>query len=176
MRNKREMYAALTRGDFGNTVDQYFSLPAWESRPGDAYNYWGVRTLRPGGPCAMHVHTYAVPRFVNSLNEPYNISLMVDAIATVTLFADVYDSDTGIVVCGVECPDTTWRTAMRRPTTWTGIRAKCLLDKHLNAASREDLREVMSAHRGCVIELSALDRCIGRIPGRNAVVWEVRNY
>ena len=105
--------------------------------------------------------------------------MMVDRVATVTLWADIWDSPTGLVVYGIEYPDTsrlTWRTGM--PTLgrhWDGIAARHLA-RHLNPNSLEDLAAVFVQWPGHVCELSALDRCLGTVPHRNAVVWEVRLY
>jgi hypothetical protein len=44
------------------------------------------------------------------------------------------------------------------------------------ASSFDDLMGLLEKHPDAVIEFTAYDREIGDIPGRNTVVWEVRNY
>lgn len=110
-----------------------------------------------------------------------NISPMVDSFTRVRLWADVWDSPTGLVVYGIEYPDTdaglTWRNAM--PTKgrhWFGTAAKMLLDRHLNENSRDDLRILLEQYPDHVVELSAIDACYGTEKHRNSIVWEVRRY
>lgn len=53
---KAQMYDALARGEFGNTIPQYFSVEAWEADPAaQRIAVWGVRSMVPSGPCRMYV-------------------------------------------------------------------------------------------------------------------------
>ena len=178
VRTKAEMYRLLAAGAFGNTCPQYFSVREWWLSGDDVrYPLWGVRSQVPGGPCRLHCPADEVDRTVREFGCPVNISVMVDSIATVTLMADIWDSPTGLIVYGIEYPEhgASWRAIM--PTHgrhWHGIAAKMLLAKHLNANSRNDLDEVFARYPGHIIEVSALDRCIGVKEHRNTVKWEVR--
>ena len=181
--DKATMYQLLAVGAFGNTIPQFFSVDEWKKSPDSSkYDSWGVRTQTPGGPCRLRCPTEEVAVTAASF-APHglNISCMVDDVAQVTLWADVWDSPTGWVVYGVEHPDTaggwTWRNSM--PTKgrhWEGLAAKMLLRRHLNANSYEDVGEVFDRYPGHILELSALDKCFGVMPHRNAVVWEARLY
>jgi len=51
-----------------------------------------------------------------------------------------------------------------------------VLRKHLNPNSLDDLSTVLDRWPGHVVELSAVEGCFGTVPGRNGIVWEVRNY
>lgn len=46
----------------------------------------------------------------------------------------------------------------------------------LDENSYEDVMDLLDLHPDAVVELTAFDRQIGAIPGRNGVIWEVRNY
>lgn len=181
IRGKADMYRRLTRGEFGNTIPQYFTVAEWE-RDAPPYAAWGVRTLVPGGPCRLYCprdevrQTAERPEFAAA---GVNISMMVDAIAGVTLWAEVWDSPAGLVVYGIEYPPrgASWRAEMpRRGRHWEGTAARVLLRRHLNPNSLTDLDTLRDVFPGHVYEFSAVDRCIGTVPHRNAVVWEVRNY
>ena len=185
--DKQGMYRALAAGEFGNTIRQWFDLDVWQSSPeADRVEWWGVRTLTPGGPCRLNCPNWDVPRTALEFRDAghrFNISMMVDRVATVTAWLDVLDSADGLVVEGIEYPDTgggwTWRNSMPDPTRrrrWAGVAARMTLARHLNGNSLDDLRAVLDRNPGCVVELSALDRCLGTVPHRNAVVWEVRGY
>jgi len=57
-----------------------------------------------------------------------------------------------------------------------GVRALVLLRETLSPGSFTDLEELLGLYPDHVVELTAYDICIGQIPGRSAVVWEVRKY
>ncbi len=176
--NKTQMYAALAAGEFGNTIGQYFSVEEWEqSDDSRRYQQWGVRSLTVGGPCRLFCPSAEVARTAKDFNCPFNISCMVDVVATVTLWADVYDSASGLTVCGIEYPEKggSWRKLMPvYAREWRGTAARMMLRKNLNPNSYDDLEEVFRRYPGHVIELSALDICMGVVPHRNAVIWECR--
>ena len=179
--NKADMYRRLSSGEFGNTVPQWFDLEQWEAES-PRYQWWGVRTLTPGGPCELNVHRDWVPLWVARFERDgfrCNISPMVDRLSRVRMWANVWDSPTGLVLeCILNPPHgASWRKLM--PTnakTYSGITARSLLSATLNENSHDDLRILLEQYPDHVIEFSALDRCFGTVPGRNAVVWEVRRY
>lgn len=184
---KAEMYAKLAAGCFGNTVPQWFDLDVWTyDRAADAWTFWGVRSSAVSAhpACRLNVPTEEVPPYVlaHFPDGKVNISPMVDRVATVTAWLEVWDSPTGLIVEGVEYPDTekhTWRSAMPDPKhrrRWERAGANLILARHLNANSLDDLKVVLEQYPGHVVELSALDRCLGTAPHRNGCVWEVRDY
>lgn len=183
IRTKGRMYDLLSRGVLGNTIPQWFSLKKWRADP-DARRYavWGVRTMTPGGPCRLYCPEADVAATVaeyEAAGHACNISVMIDAVVNVTLYADVFEVPSGLAVYCVENPGkgASWRKVM--PTLgrqYEGLAAKMLLRKHLNASSLADLEALMERYPGNVVELSACSTCFGTVPGRNAVIWEVRDY
>lgn len=180
---KRRMYELLAAGAFGNTLPQYFAVADWIKSP-DAQRYavWGVRTLTPGGPCRLNCprdEVAATAAAYTSQGHGINISCMIDRVLTVTLWADVYDSPSGLLVYGIECPPKggSWRALMpSQGRQVEGVAAAMLLRHHLNASSLADLEALRDRYPGHVYELSACDRNFGTVPGRNGVIWEVRQY
>lgn len=183
--DKAEMYRLLAAGAFGNTIPQYFSVAEWRASGDDSrFQVWGVRTLTPGGPCRLNCPAGEVEATVAAFapHRP-NISLMVDRVAAVTLWADIWDSLSGLIVEGIEHPDTaagwTWRNAMPDPARrrrWEGTAARMILRRHLDPNDLDDLAAVFDRWPGHVLELSAVDRFLGRVPHRRGIVWEVRAY
>jgi hypothetical protein len=57
-----------------------------------------------------------------------------------------------------------------------GLRADLLLRAAMTPSSYEDWRVLLEQYPGHVLEVSIYDRCLGNVPGRNALVWEVRGY
>jgi hypothetical protein len=179
--SKEQMYQLLQGGAFGNTTRQYLSLDEWFQRSKDLdVAFWGVRTMTPGGPCRLYCpdsEVASTARDYLAQGHRINISMMVDAVCTVTLWADVYDSETGLTVYGVEYPGkgASWRKDMSsRGRQYSLLESRMLLQRHLNPSSLADLEELRELWPGHVYELSACNRCLGTIPGRNAVIWEVR--
>lgn len=190
---KAEMYRRLAAGEFGNTIEQFFDAEDWRLDAAAAAKckvsypeFWGVRTLTPGGPCRLNCPVDEVlptAAGFEAAGHRVNISMMVDRVAAVTAWLEVWDSPGGLVVEGIENPDTaggwTWRNSMPDPARrrrWEGTAARLVLARHLNANSLDDLRILLAGYPDHVAELSALDRPLGTVPHRNGVVWEVRAY
>lgn len=181
--NKTDMYRRLSAGEFGCTIPQYFSVADWMAS--DQYyrfEAWGVRTLTPGGPCRLNCPRDEVAESVDNFRpHKTNISLMIDRITTVTLWGEVWDSPSGLVVYGIENPDTaggkTWRNSMpEKGRHWEMTAARMLLRRTLNENSYADLCELIEEYPDHIIEFSAITGDIGTIPGRNHCIWEVRSY
>jgi len=179
------MYELLVRGAFGNTLRNYFSLEEWEaSGDPDRYPLWGLRSRARGGDSRMRLNVSSenIPGLWREWfpNGGGNLSVMIDQ--WVTLRAEVWESS--INPCGLTVyyadgydPASPWRGSFRRyGRQLTGLAARGLLRTHLWPADYESLREVLDLYSGHVVELSACNRAVGVIPGRNTVVWECRDY
>lgn len=57
-----------------------------------------------------------------------------------------------------------------------GTAARLILEWACCPNSLDDIEALLELYPDAVIELTAFDREIGDIPGRNTVIWEVRNY
>lgn len=57
-----------------------------------------------------------------------------------------------------------------------GLQSREVLKYHLTTASYEDLCELFELYPDSIIEFSVFDYCLGWAKGRNAIIWEVRNY
>lgn len=186
IRDKATMYRMLSAGEFGNTIPQYFSVEAWKASGDDRrYEMWGVRsaTVANHPACRLYCPADEVEAYAAKHFDTPNISMMVDAVAGVLAWLEVWDSPTGLVVEGILhpplCEGWNWRNSMKRPERrkrFEGVVATFALRQVLNENSFDDLRDVLHRFPNHVVELSALNACIGSKPHRNAVVWEVRNY
>ncbi len=183
---KTDMYSRLAAGEFGCTIAQWFDAGKWALESPRSIEWWGVRTMTPGGPCRLNCPSAEVretfERFRRAGHDA-QISMMVDKVATVTAWLEVWNSPTGLVVEGIEHPKTwdgwTWRNSMPDPAKrkkWELTASRMVLRRHLNENSLDDLWELIEAYPDHVIELSSLDRCIGTVPHRNGILWEVRLY
>lgn len=57
-----------------------------------------------------------------------------------------------------------------------GLQSHLLLRSRMNQGSWEDFQSLVSGYPTHVIEVSVYGCCLGNIPGRNTIVWEVRRY
>lgn len=184
--NKAEMYRMLHRGDFGNTVPMWFCDLDWvfdtDTDDKGSYAWWGVRSLSPGGPCKLNVPWGDVVRTCRefeSAGHKFNISPMIDRIVNVSMWANVLRSPSGLIIECIEYPDkaSNWRAEMpTKAKTYQNTAANMLLRKHLNPSTLDDLGILLDKYPDAVVELSATESEFGTVPGRNAIIWEVRNY
>lgn len=69
------------------------------------------------------------------------------------------------------------RLALREESSHAcGLQADMLLRGCMTPSSYEDFRSILSLYPRPVVEVSIYDCCVGDVPGRNALVWEVRMY
>jgi hypothetical protein len=69
------------------------------------------------------------------------------------------------------------RLALREESSHAcGLRADLLLRGCMTPSSYEDFRAILELYPRHVVEVSIYDCCVGDVPGRNALVWEVRRY
>lgn len=61
-------------------------------------------------------------------------------------------------------------------STSTGLRSREILKLFMTTPSYEDFQELVWRYPNHVLEVSVFERCLGDLPNRNAVVWEVRRY
>jgi hypothetical protein len=63
---------------------------------------------------------------------------------------------------------------MLRP--YSGVAVRTLLDCYLDPSSRDDVDALLEMYPDATIELAAYSVDVGIIPGRNTLIWEVRDY
>lgn len=54
--------------------------------------------------------------------------------------------------------------------------ANALMRRYIDASSLDDIRDLFDLYPDAVIEFAAFAVNVGNIPGRNTIIWEVRNY
>ena len=57
-----------------------------------------------------------------------------------------------------------------------GLKAKLILERYLDASSYADIKEILEIFPDSVIEFSSYEINVGTLPGRNTIIWEVRNF
>lgn len=179
--SKQQMYEHLVRGDFGNAVPQWFSLHDWLADPSTrAFPLWGIRSLTPMDKrMFLDVPIGDVPEMVTKHHGGLaNLSPMVDPF--MIFRCEVFEADfapCGLRVWGTADRELKWREAFRHTAReWSGVAANAILRNYLWPNDYEDLMTLLERYPGHVVEMTVCDRAVGKIPMRNTVIWEVRNY
>lgn len=58
----------------------------------------------------------------------------------------------------------------------SGATVIALLDRFMDSSSRDDIDALLELYPDATIEFACFDIDVGVIPGRNTLIWEVRNY
>jgi len=78
--------------------------------------------------------------------------------------------------------DTTAIYPMRRATAeghmrpYSGALVSALLDRFMDASSRDDLRDLLDLYPDATVEFTCFSVDVGVFPNRQTIFWEVRNY
>ena len=71
---------------------------------------------------------------------------------------------------------TQMKFALKNAKTASGLKVRIMLEHLMTESSWEDLLDLMEKYPESVIEFSTYDICLGNLPGRNTIIWEVRDY
>jgi hypothetical protein len=181
-------------GAFGNKLRSWESVDAWrvDGAPGKV----ALRSCQgPGGNrCAYNVETVAgAERTVAAwaeLGAPTG-SIMVCEMAPpeLTLVQGEYWNgfyrDNGSDLVYDTFVYSRMRATMReamvngpwtRPSVSHGLLSRLILREAMTPASYEDWQDLCERYPDHLVEVSVYDVCLGDLPHRNALVWEVRRY
>jgi hypothetical protein len=182
--NKRQNYNLWQSGAFGNKLRAWRSVEEW--RASGFQGSISLRCLRANpngsrGLCVYDVDSAEVEFWINELIQKTFVrrgDIMVNESAP----------DEAVVLQGEYLNELQgglyYSRAQRKmrdalllaPEGALGLRADMLLRGAMTPSSYEDWRVLLDQYPGHVLEVSIYDRCLGDIPGRNALVWEVRRY
>jgi hypothetical protein len=192
--NKKQNYDLWQSGAFGNKLRAWRTITEWRLAGGHT-DLWDVkvalRTLREGGgPCRYNLEPCDVDNVAMNWMDHNHVlweQIMVnemapdsDLIMQGEYLNGICQDEEGFALWGYFFYSTVkhhMRDALRiRPEHTYGLRADVLLRRAMTDASYEDWRVLLDQYPEHVLEVSIYDRCLGDIPGRNALVWEVRRY
>lgn len=177
---KAEMYALRAAGRLGNCGVDWacaHEAVAWlQQAPGER---GVVRTYRPGGPCHWDLtaeELWAVCRSLDAAGERYQLSLrMPDHL--IQFRGYLMRSERGLLLEYSEVPGIQMREAMRNPPKrLEGLAASAYLRGCLTEYDWDDLNRLLDEWPGAVVEMTCYRMEVGTLPGRRAVIWEVRDY
>ena len=185
--NKRQNYGLWQGGAFGNKLRAWRTVDEW--RDSGFAGQVVLRTVQGGnGPCRYNLP----PDEVESVVREWIVSgvaseqIMVNEAAPeqhVILqgeyLNDIYlvDGKIGWGYLRYSRKLAQMRDALAAaPEIAQRLRSDLLLKLAMTPSSYDDWNELINRYPGHVLEVSIYDRCLGDIPGRNSLVWEVRRY
>lgn len=178
---KQQMYQLLKSGRLGNTI-QMWTYPELlqekhlPDRISIRYNSYKLH-----GPCKTHIPIQELNKWLNYYhNQGWRRET---AIFSVEL------PDDKRILQGQFCIsehfyDLTYTTqplpmrqAFKKEQKYaSGIEALSIMQSNIDPASLDDIIELSKYYEGAVVEFTACSVDIGRLPHRNTIIWEVRNY
>jgi hypothetical protein len=186
---KKQNYRLWQSGAFGNKLRAWRTVEEW--RTSGFKGKVALRTLLGGGgPCIYDLDFCKVDFAINDWQHTLGIPLEAIMINEAAPDADVvlqgeYLND----ICQDEEGYALWsyffystfhmhmRDALRVAHEETyGLRADLMLRNAMTPSSYDDWQILLDQYPGHVFEVSIYEHCLGDIPYRNALVWEIRGY
>jgi hypothetical protein len=186
--NKKQNYRLWQSGAFGNKLRAWRTVESWWDSGFEGRVV--LRTLLPlgNGPCVYNLLpddafytaqvwiTQGIPSDAIMINEAAPDQ---DVILQGEYLNDVCEID-GRVYWSIfknSFVQAHMRDALKQSHLTVGnMNADHLIRSAMTPASYEDWQELITRYPGHVLEVSIYDRCLGDLPHRNALVWEVRRY
>lgn len=180
---KHENYRSWQAGDFGNKLRAWTSLEAWRES-----GFSGIVVLRVlraggGGPTVYNLRPedvdYAAELWIAS-GIPKDCIMVNEAAPDKLAILQGEYANTAYGVADYFLYTRT-RANMHvalaaKKAVATGLLARLLVRQTMTTSSYEDWCGLIARYPGHVLEVSIYDRCLGDLPHRNALVWEVRRY
>lgn len=177
IRTKTEFVQLWRAGALGNR------LRSW-ARLEDAADYDGLFSIRDGRPssnlCRYNVPRDGIDQALEEMRAQGGRGLYFGEMAPdhrLTIQGEYLDGEQHGQVFNRSLTYSTEQTQMKRVKEWThvdGAAALAILRSYLDGNSYDDLLTLQSMYPDHVIEFSAYECCLGDIPGRNTIIWEIR--
>jgi len=184
--NKKQNYRLWQSGAFGN------KLRAWSVEEYRDCNYMGNVAIRMRSGAGGGLCFYDIPRENALAALPFLVcgDLLLDdfMINEMSPKAEILQGEYLNDIRVVD-GETSWgwflysRAPLRMrdalsaaPETARSLRADLLIREAMTPSSYDDWQILLERYPGHVFEVSIYDRCLGDIPNRNALVWEIRRY
>ena len=185
---KKQNFRLWQSGAFGNKLRAWRTVSEWQ-----ASGFAGPVALRTlgvgGGPCIYDVLLATdvvwwidawvrggVPRetiMINEMAPDESIALQGEYLNDI--YGPGIDARWGYFLHSFV--KSHMRDALRtKSRVVEGLAADLLIQSVMTPSSYDDWRLLLDEYPGHVLEVSIYDRCLGDVPGRNALVWEIRKY
>ena len=180
IRSKQQSYRLWEQGSFGNKLRTWNALEEITKS-----GYAGTVTMRykghhGGGLVAYNVPLSSVPetqrRWISEGAQPDLITFNESAPDEYLLIqGEVTRLSRGLYLF-YNREKKKMREALINARSATGLTARIMLEHYLDPSSYEDIQALLALFPDHAIEFSTYNAYLGNIPGRNTIMWEVRNY
>jgi hypothetical protein len=178
---KKECYKLFESGSLGNKPKTWSS---YEEVLADGWK--GKVTMRSKAGMARKNVRYCVPldkipyeieewkkQGMKEKDISFNETMPDEHIA---IQGEIMKSENGIYLL-YSTLKTQMNTALKeKPEHAFGLKANILLKENLWPSSLADVEALLDLYPDSVIEFSAYEIAVGNLPGRNTVIWEVRDF
>lgn len=184
---KLDNYRRCHAGEYGNRLLQWASIEEWKASGYDQPVCMRTALHAGGGPKAFNVAPEEVEAQAATwvkLGVPRDrirLSEMADGMRVLqgqyfngicTIDGEVHNGVFKLTFATGPIPV----ALSRHQKTVYGLTATLLIRHFMTPSSYSDWQELLNRYSDHVLEFSVWESCVGDIPGRNAVVWEVRRY
>lgn len=176
IKTKRQNFDAWQAGAFGSKLRAWQSLGGWRSS-----GFVGKVALRelgkPGGLCKYNLKPFEV--------EQEAARWIATGVQSTKIMVNEMAPDEHIIMQGELLNDIFEYSKTKKPMRQAleeqrlvskGLETRVMLRSVMTPSSYEDLQVLQSQYPDHVIELSIYSKCVGDLPGRNTLVWEVRIF
>ncbi|MFM9873695.1 MAG: hypothetical protein ACKVQS_09560 [Fimbriimonadaceae bacterium] len=179
--SKDEMYKLYLGGMFGNKLRTWPSLSEYYESNFTENVVLRYRGQGGGGFVAYDLKRISVPtvvaKWVTQGAEPNRITVNESAPDDLILIQGEIMRSTDYLTLSYSTLPYPMRTALKmHRQNAKGIVALEILRFFIDPSSLYDIFMLLDKYDDAVLEFSTWDICIGDVPRRNTVVWEVRNY
>lgn len=182
--NKKQNYDLWQSGAYGNKLRAWRTIEAWRDSGFDERVVLRYLDSVGGGSCTYHLKPEDVDDEVQRwLDRGLQLDrMMLNEMADGALTSIQGEYLAGVLLNAVNpfffsLVKKPMREALAASSTHAyGLRARLLLEHYMTPSSYSDFVELLEQYPDHVFEVSVFDRCLGDLPQRNAVVWEVRLY
>jgi hypothetical protein len=178
---KGEFYELFNKGFFGNKVD---TANSYEEIIKKAWK--GTVSIRSSGSGTARALVYNfpiknIPEEIEKRNKlGFDISKLSFSLTPpddkLRIQGEIIRTERGIFVLYSTVKKPMNLSLKDKEKIADGLEALKLLEENLFPVSLEDIYELLDLFPNDVIEFSSYDVCVGNLPHRNTIIWEVRGY
>jgi hypothetical protein len=181
IRTKAQNYRLWQGGEYGNKLRAWENIAAWRCSGFTGLVAFRVREGRGAGPCVYAIHPAAYLRTLDTFSRAgiaFDRIMVNEMAPRCEILQGEYSNDS---LGSREFLFSRVRLCMREALLCNrqiahGLRSDLLLCAAMTPSSYADWRLLLDRYPNHVLEVSVYEHCLGDIPGRNALVWEVRQY
>jgi hypothetical protein len=179
IRSKREFYQLWEEGYLGNRTRLFHTL---DEALASGASRVGFREITQGGgkweraerpeqiPEIYHRWVVDGKPFIMDDGVPNHRSRMQGEMCR------TFEGIQGVIALGYGLPPMRLSIAQGLHTQYARVAVRILMQQFMDPSSQDDIDILLDLYPDATIEFTCFDVNVGHLPGRNTMIWEVRNY